>query len=118
MVLPTIGSAAIASEEVCRVMSVCRFLLVLICCSTALNSTSCWVNWLVSIGDVGSWFLSCVVSSVRNVLRFDPSSDASPELVLLVAGEAVGVVVAATVGVIMGDRESTRLNSSHIPLSG
>src|ERR1700681_4398666 len=39
------------------------------CCSTWANATSCWVNWLVSSGLVGSWFLSCVVSSVRKVWK-------------------------------------------------
>src|ERR1700685_1368090 len=49
----------------------CRLLLVSICCSTSLNSTNCCVNALVSIGDSGSWFCSCVVRSVRNVLKFE-----------------------------------------------
>src|SRR5215472_16189790 len=94
MVLPTIGIADIASDELCSAISVFRLLLVLICCSTPLNSTSCWVNWLVSIGEVGSWFLSCVVSSVRNVLMFEPSIDMSlepvePVLVLVVDGVGV-----------------------------
>src|SRR6476469_7942565 len=40
-----------------------------ICCSTCANCTSCWVNWLVSSGSSGFWFLSCVVSSVRNVWK-------------------------------------------------
>ena len=68
---PTSGSAEIDSPVVCSWMSDCRLLLVLICCSTSLNETSCCVNVLVSIGDSGSWFWSCVVSSVRNVLKFD-----------------------------------------------
>src|SRR5215472_14276293 len=51
-------------------MSVASWLLVLICCSTWLNDTSSWVNWFVSVGASGSWFLSCVVSSVRNVSKF------------------------------------------------
>src|SRR5579872_3349319 len=111
MVLPTMGSAATASEEVCSEIRLCRFLLVLICCSTSLNETSCCVNALVSIGEVGSWFLSCVVSSVRKVLRFEPSSDASlelvePVLVLLVAWlDGVGVAAAATGVVIMGSSD-------------
>src|SRR3569833_4034147 len=43
--------------------------LVLSCCSTPENSTSCWVNWLVSSGSSGFWFLSCVVSSCRKVSK-------------------------------------------------
>src|SRR3569833_646079 len=43
--------------------------LVLSCCSTPENSTSCWVNWLVSSGSSGFWILSCVVSSCRNVSK-------------------------------------------------
>src|SRR5713226_2641047 len=108
MVLPTMGSAATASAEVCRVISVCRFLLVLICCSTLLNSTSCCVNWLVSSGEVGSWFLSCVVSSVRNVLRFVDNSAGSlglvdPELVVAVAALAAAAVLVAIGELIMGE---------------
>ncbi len=37
-------SADVASEACCSEISVCRLLLVLICCSTEENSTSCWVN--------------------------------------------------------------------------
>ena len=40
-----------------------------ICCSTWANCTSCWVNWLVSSGSSGFWFLSCVVSNCRKVVK-------------------------------------------------
>src|SRR5690606_24982254 len=43
--------------------------LVFSCCSTPVNCTSCWVNWLVSSGSSGFWFLSCVVSSCRKVSK-------------------------------------------------
>src|ERR1035437_5845037 len=52
-----------------RVVRFVRELFDFICCSTDANSTSCWVNWLGSIGLSGSWFLSCVVSSCRNVVK-------------------------------------------------
>src|SRR5262245_36272682 len=66
---PTKASAvvccALFSIEI-RVPS-CSFCLS--CCSTPANCTSCWVNWLVSSGSSGFWFLSCVVSSVRKVWK-------------------------------------------------
>src|SRR5580692_3065409 len=76
---------------------VCRLVLVLICCSTWLNSTNCWVNWLESIGLVGSWFLSWVVSSVRKVLKL-------PDRLAIASGvEVVPLVLAAAAGVdVMG----------------
>src|SRR5579872_3691178 len=97
------------------VIRVCRLVLVLICCSTWLYSTSCWVNWLESIGLVGSWFLSCVVSSVRNVWKLPDSwlkalllvvlplaLVAVPELpVVLVVGGGVVVGVVVAVAMVM-----------------
>src|SRR5579859_485224 len=81
------------------VIRVLRLSLVLICCSTWLYITSCWVNWLESIGLVGSWFFSCVVSKVRKVEKLlDRSAIAFGWLVLvvLVAGvELAGVTVMA-----------------------
>jgi hypothetical protein len=47
--------------------------LVSSCCSTLVICTSCWVNWLPSMGESGSWFFSCVVSSVRNISKFSAS---------------------------------------------
>src|SRR6218665_239756 len=44
--------------------------LVFNCCSTPVNCTSCWVNWLVSSGSSGFWFRNCVVSNCRNVSKF------------------------------------------------
>src|SRR5579863_5482527 len=43
--------------------------LVLICCWTPANSTSCWVNWLVSSGLSGFWFCNCVVRSCRKLWK-------------------------------------------------
>src|SRR5690606_17227511 len=50
---------------VCMASRFSRLLLVLICCSTPENCTSWLVNSLVSMGDNGSWFCSCVVSNNR-----------------------------------------------------
>src|SRR3990172_630580 len=43
------------------------FLFVAIACSTPVNCTSCDVNSLVSSGDSGSWYWSCLVSSSRKL---------------------------------------------------
>src|SRR5579863_5377447 len=80
----------------------CRLVLVLICCSTWLYSTSCWVNSLESIGLVGSWFLSWVVSSVRKVWKL-PDSWLKASLPVVVPLALVAVVpVVAVVGVVAG----------------
>src|SRR6185369_7777440 len=71
--------------------------LVLICCATPVICTSCWVNWLESSGDSGSWFFSCVVSSARKVLKFDARSARPSAVLSLLAGAA-----AAAVGVVAG----------------
>jgi len=75
--------------------------LALIACSTWLNETSCWVNWLVSSGESGSWFLSCVVSSVRKVLKSVPN----PVVDVGAAGVGFAAALAARVeamdGVVM-----------------
>src|SRR6202046_4447117 len=71
---PTSCSACKDAEVCCIEISVCRFEFMLTCCSTDANSTSCWVNWLVSSGLSGSWFCNCVVSSVRKVLKLPASS--------------------------------------------
>src|ERR1700748_2339065 len=62
------------------VIRVCRLVLESICCSTWLYSTSCWVKVLESIGLVGSWFLSWLVSKVRKVLKLPDSCDIASEL--------------------------------------
>src|ERR1700742_417284 len=79
------------------VIRVLRLSLVSICCSTWLYITSCWVNWLESIGLVGSWFFNCVVSKVRKVEKLlDRSFIASGCVLVAVAGvEAAGVTVMA-----------------------
>src|SRR5580704_3327323 len=61
--------ACVASEVCCSEIRVCRLVFSLICCSTEANSTSCSVNWLVSIGSSGSWFCNCVVSNCKNVSK-------------------------------------------------
>src|SRR5258708_16671320 len=73
-------------------ISVLRLSLVLICCSTWLYITSCWVNWLESIGLVGSWFLSWVVNSVRKVEKLPDNCfiASGVDVVLVVAVEAAG----------------------------
>src|ERR1700759_365208 len=70
-----------------------RLSLVLICCSTWLYITSCWVKVLESIGLVGSWFLSWVVSSVRKVEKL-PDSWLIESVVADAAVVAAGVEVA------------------------
>src|SRR5882757_8108656 len=65
-VLPTKPSACVDCADCCSAAS---SELVLSCCSTPANCTSCWVNWLVSSGSSGFWFWSCVVSSVRKVWK-------------------------------------------------
>src|SRR5215469_16701980 len=83
---------------------VCRLVLALICCSTWLYSTSCWVNWLESIGLVGSWFLSWVVSKVRNVWKL-PDSWLNALLLVVLPLALVDVELAAVpvVGVVVTD---------------
>src|SRR5579872_6980515 len=63
-------------------MRLSSLVLVLIACSTWLKLTSCCVNWLVSSGDSGSWFLSCVVSNVRNVWKSLPRPTCADDAVL------------------------------------
>src|SRR6185437_1239146 len=70
--------------------------LALSCCSTPVICTSCWVNWLESSGEVGSWFFSCVVSSVRKVLKLSARL-AMPWLVASAAEAGVAVAGAVTV---------------------
>src|ERR1700736_5151596 len=72
-VLPTNPSAWVDCAVCCKDTSVASESLVLSCCWTPANSTSCWVNWLVSSGLSGFWFCNCVVSSVRNVWKFPAS---------------------------------------------
>src|SRR3981189_352668 len=69
-VLPTKPSACVDCAVCCSDTSELSWSLVLSCCSTPANCTSCWVNWLVSSGESGFWFCNCVVSSVRNVWKF------------------------------------------------
>src|ERR1035441_3483343 len=68
-VLPTNPSAWVDCAVCCRDTSVASESLVLICCCTPANSTSCWVNWLVSSGSSGFWFCNCVVSRVRKLWK-------------------------------------------------
>ena len=68
-VLPTNPSAWVDCVVCCSETSVDSESLVLSCCWTPANSTSCWVNWLVSSGSSGFWFCNCVVSSVRKLWK-------------------------------------------------
>src|ERR1700732_178484 len=68
-VLPTNPSAWVDCAVCCKDTSVASESLVLICCCTPANSTSCWVNWLVSSGLSGFWFFNCVVSSCRKLWK-------------------------------------------------
>src|ERR1700726_3586436 len=68
-VLPTNPSAWVDCAVCCRDTSVASESLVLSCCWTPANSTSCWVNWLVSSGSSGFWFCNCVVRSVRKLWK-------------------------------------------------
>src|SRR5438067_11752596 len=72
-VLPTKPSACVACVVCCRLTRVASESLVLSCCSTPANCTSCCVNWLVSSGSSGFWFWSCVVSSVKKVWKLPAS---------------------------------------------
>src|ERR1700755_720105 len=68
-VLPTNPSAWVDCACCCKDTSVASESLVLSCCWTPANSTSCWVNWLVSSGSSGFWFCNCVVSRVRKLWK-------------------------------------------------
>src|SRR5580658_10189663 len=68
-VLPTNPSAWVDCAVCCSDTSVASESLVLSCCWTPANSTSCWVNWLVSSGSSGFWFCNCVVSRVRKLWK-------------------------------------------------
>ncbi len=63
--------------------------------------TSCWVKVLESIGLVGSWFLSWLVSRVRNVLKFPDSCDIASELAALPEVAAAGFWLVLVTGVVM-----------------
>ena len=82
-VAPTKASAVVASAlfDIDTRLASCSFCF--ICCSTCANCTSCAVNWLVSSGSSGFWFLSCVVSSVRNVVKLPASVPLSTTLPVL-----------------------------------
>ena len=58
------------SRLFCRLTIDSSDLFCLICCSTLVNCTSWVVNCVESIGDSGSWYLSCWVSSFRNESKF------------------------------------------------
>ena len=80
--------------------------MVLIACSTALNWTSCWVNWFASIGASGSWCWSWVVSSCRKLLK----SSARPSWLLLVP-EAAPVPAAPEAPVAAAPEAATGLEA-------
>src|ERR1700759_4363208 len=68
-VLPTNPSAWVDCAVCCSETRVASESLVLSCCWTPANSTSCWVNWLVSSGSSGFWFCNWVVSRVRKLWK-------------------------------------------------
>src|SRR6201996_4483657 len=68
-VLPTKPSAWVDCAVCCSETRVASESLVLSCCWTPANSTSCWVNWLVSSGSSGFWFCNCVVRSCRKLWK-------------------------------------------------
>src|SRR5665213_316143 len=82
--LPTNSRAAVFCAVCCNDTSVPSWSLDFSCCSTCANATSCWVNWLVSIGLNGSWFCNCVVSSDRKVVKLPAIVLASMPVVLAV----------------------------------
>src|ERR1044072_3303338 len=86
----------------------------LICCSTLANCTSCWVNWLVSSGSSGFWFFSCVVSSVRNVVKLPAGVVLSLALLNATPDGVLGAVPCADVTAAASDAsESAMAQSSH-----
>src|SRR5882757_11074547 len=107
-VLPTKPSACVDCADCCSAAS---SELVLSCCSTPANCTSCWVNWLVSSGSSGFWFCNCVVSSVRKVWKLSAIPGVVVEAVVVVvfvlvvdgADTTVPGIVASTAMVISSD---------------
>src|SRR6185437_1981929 len=101
-VLPTKPSAWVDCAVCCKETSVPSEALVLSCCWTPANSTSCWVNWLVSSGSSGFWFCNCVVSSCRKLWKLP--AICCEAIALVAAAEDVveepagGVVVPETIG--------------------
>src|ERR1700756_760656 len=110
-VLPTKLSAWVACVVCCRVTSWDSESLVLSCCSTPANCTSCWVNWLVSSGSSGFWFWSCVVSSVRKVWKLPASVAPVVELSELEDEEAGCCVVPDTTGGAVTDVDDMSVSS-------
>src|ERR1700691_3848393 len=102
-VLPANPSAWVDCAVCCSDTRVASESLVLICCWTPANSTSCWVNWLVSRGSSGFWFCNCVVSSVRKLWKLPAICEDASALAAAAElaadedeDEAGGVVVADT----------------------
>src|SRR6201995_3408672 len=89
-VLPTNCSAWVDCAVCCNDTNVCSEELALSCCSTPANSTSCWVNWLVSSGSSGFWFCSCVVRSCRKVWKLPAICCDASEFVSLAVDEPAG----------------------------
>src|SRR5580698_6877497 len=104
-VLPTNPSAWVDCAVCCSDTNVASESLVLICCWTPANSTSCWVNWLVSSGSSGFWFCSCVVKSSRKLWKLPAiccdASAFAPEAALDVDDDPVCGVVPETTDVVI-----------------
>src|SRR6185312_8875757 len=112
----TSASACVVCALCCKVTSVLSESFDFICCSTCANSTSCWVNWLVSIGLSGSWFCNCVVSSCRNSVKLLAISVLSTVLVAALLEEVVGTV--AEVTVMAGSSDSNVDAAAHPGVAG
>src|ERR1700761_6090713 len=101
-VLPTKPSAWVDCAVCCSETRVASESLVLSCCWTPANSTSCWVNWLVSSGSSGFWFCNCVVRSCRKLWKLPAICCEASALVAaapdVVDDPAGGVVVPEKIG--------------------
>ena len=82
----------------CNVTSEASSSLVLSCCSTQANWTSCWVNWLVSSGSSGFWFCSWVVSIGRKVWKLPAMPVFEAHGAFSMSRRGKGLVVPETTG--------------------
>src|ERR1700734_98461 len=111
-VLPTNSRAWLDCAVCCSDTSVASESLVLICCWTPANSTSCWVNWLVSSGLSGFWFCNCVVSNCRKLWKLPAICEEASALEAAAADEleedvpdGSGVVPDTTVMTVSSDSD-------------
>src|SRR3984893_17473768 len=97
-VLPTNPSACVDCAVCCSETSVLSESLVLSCCSTPANCTSCWVIGSVSSRSSGFCFCNCVVRSVRKDGKLPASVAPEVELKEELEDEAGCFVVPETIG--------------------